>query len=516
MQDKKYGIDDGIEMRGGHMEVKHEDLAKTQEFKIPDTVFEEESAQEEKEAARLRAARTKAARIQKNIKDQYHWDESEWDEVDDEAMLERLEKGDGADGNGERRKSRPTAYDALNSRKRSASSGSGAKFTSQKIEDTSYRRGMLDEELSKTKKKKGRAPRVRTAHKAPGRSHAGLIIGLIFAVLVVAAIVVVLVTGVYRNWFFFWEGSGDQYSTSADSLAANVEEGQEYTLPLEITLESKAGNRIYYTLDGTEPNISSLKYDDPVRLRSADISEDTAEYTLRAVTYSDSSIKMDELKITFTVRKAEIDPPETTLPQGTYTSRQGITLSAEKGATIYYTYDADGSIPTTSSAVYSGTIEMLQGENILSAIAVNGSRVSQVVQYTYTLNLEANYSYDDAYNKIAEKMYEDGYQVSSSAPEVVTEETTKEQTKETTAAGGKETETTKEQQTTTAAKSSRVTIAVLYDGGTETIAGSYYYVIWVQLYYEDGREASGMYYGVDTVTGAIEKLANNDGSFSIS
>ena len=479
--------DDGIEMREGHMEVKGaSSVSDTQEFKIPDTVFEGVTEENLKEVEK---------RVQKgkqDIGEQYHWKDDEWEELDDEAMLEQLRKG------------------------------SGESFASQRVTGTSNRRTVKSEPVREQPVRNyNKNPRVRAAKKAPGRSHAGLVVLIIVLVLLAAAVTTVIVTGVYKQWFFFWEQDTDKQASSEDVLSCNVENGMEYSLPLEITLASQAGNRIYYTLDGSEPSVSSLKYNDPIVINKTDIDGEKADYVLKAVSYTSTSIKKAEISITFTVRKADIAEPQVSLPGGHYSSVQGITLTAEKGADIYYTYDAAGTVPSKSSTLYSGTIEMLPGTNILSAIAVNGDRVSQVMKVTYTLELTVNFSYTDAYNKVATKLSDEGYEISQYPPEkTTTKETTtaKETTKETTTSKEDRTETTKETTTTapTTTAQPKVTTAVLSDGGTVTIDNAQYYVIWVQLYYSNGYEASGMYYGVDSTTGAIVRLANNNGTFTIS
>lgn len=498
------GLDDGVEMRAGHMETAQgRSVSDTQKFTVPDTVFEGASEEEIVTAARKKAIR------KQELEDQYHWDKSEWEDLDDEAMLEKL-RSDNPDS-----------------------------FTGQEIDEPEYREKVerpvrtqtsRTSQISKTsgaskssqasRPANKRKPRVREAKKAPGGSHAGLIIGIIVSVLVMAAIGVILYTGIYKDWVF-WESDETHTTTVSDSLTCNVTEGGTYSLPLQITIESAANNRIYYTLDGTEPGNNSLKYNGPITISGDFVTWTEAPYTLRVVTYTSTSIKAAELTVNFTVRKPDIAAPIFSLSEGTYDTAQGITISAEQGATIYYTYDEWGTIPTTESNVYRGTIEMLGGTNVLSAIAVNGDRISEVAQVVYTLSLAINYSYSDAYNKIASKVSGEGYIVSEYEPETTT--TTATTTAPTEKA--KETETNidgkpKETETTTPATTApteapKVTTAVLYNSGNVSIGGANYYCIWVQLFYDNGERADGMYYGVDSSSGAIVRLVNNGGEFSI-
>lgn len=483
------GLDDGVEMLGGKMEaVGKPKVSDTQEFRVPDSVFDP-AAEEQK-----KAALKKNALKQKELKEQYHWDsKKDWEELDDEAMLEKLMSDEPAE------------------KKTSAS------FAGQDAGKPTYRRRETEKTASRERQAPRRKPRVREAKKAPGRSHAGLIAGIIVAVLVASAIGVILYTGVYKKWIF-WETEPDETerTTVADELTCNVTEGGTYSLPLRITVESSAGNRIYYTLDGSEPGNTSLKYNGPIAISGDYVTWTESPYTLRVVTYTSTSIKAATLDVNFTVRKPDLAAPVFSLQGGEYDSAQGITISAEQGSTIYYTYDEWGTIPTQESNVYRGTIEMLGGTKILSAIAVNGDRISEVAQVMYTLNLAINFSYNDAYYKISSKLTSEGYQVVENEPTVVTTPETTEATKET-----KPDETTKEGETTTAPAPTttvptlppKVTMAVLYNSGQVTIGGANYYCIWVQLFYENGEKANGLYYGVDSTTGAIVRMTNSGGEF---
>jgi hypothetical protein len=70
---------------------------------------------------------------------------------------------------------------------------------------------------------------------------------------------------------------------------------------------------------------------------------------------------------------------------GSFTKAQQVTLSdGTAGATIYYTID--GSVPTTSSAVYSSPISVDSGSVTIKALAqAPGLSASSVVSATYTI-----------------------------------------------------------------------------------------------------------------------------------
>jgi hypothetical protein len=76
--------------------------------------------------------------------------------------------------------------------------------------------------------------------------------------------------------------------------------------------------------------------------------------------------------------------PAFSLPAGSYTSAQSVTISdATAGAVIYYT--VNGSTPTTNSTVYSAPITVSSTETINAFAVANGKTASPVASATYTI-----------------------------------------------------------------------------------------------------------------------------------
>ena len=91
-------------------------------------------------------------------------------------------------------------------------------------------------------------------------------------------------------------------------------------------------------------------------------------------TYSDYS----------TTCSAAPQAPTFSVGTGTYNSVQTVTITAEDGATIYYTLD--GTAPTTASTVYSSALTINE-TTTLKAIAVKDEVSSAITSATYTINL---------------------------------------------------------------------------------------------------------------------------------
>ena len=137
-----------------------------------------------------------------------------------------------------------------------------------------------------------------------------------------------------------------------------------------VTLTCNTENAvIHYTLDGTDPDVSSTVYISPFTL-----SDNT---TIKAI-----AIKND--KTSAIVTKVYEAPEQTivTEPEIIITENGEVTLvNSTDGATIYYT--TDGTNPSTSSQVYSEAFVIASGTTI-KAIAVKNSVQSLIVSKTYT------------------------------------------------------------------------------------------------------------------------------------
>lgn len=315
----------------------------------------------------------------------------------------------------------------------------------------------------------------RAAERARKKKRTIIIVSVIAAVVIAAVIGILIAT------------SGKKKEEAAeDVITCSVENGGTYATPLEITLWSDQDSRLVYTLDGTEPSVSTgTKYAQPIELTNKDLTGESMEMTLIVFAYKqDASVKVGELRVTFTVTRSQISAPWMDLESGDYYETQYISIAADEGCTIYYTYD--GSTPSENSTKYTGPIEMLRGNNVLSAIAVDESGMtSDVSSAVYNLIIESWISYDEAVGNVMGYLVDQGL-IESSEPD--------ENGYYKVPGGG--------------------TRRVI-NGGEAVVDNTNYYVIQVD-YMNDGSSVQATtYYGVDDRTGEVIRLNRSGMSFVI-
>ena len=149
-----------------------------------------------------------------------------------------------------------------------------------------------------------------------------------------------------------------------------------YTASQSVTIsDATSGTAIYYTTNGTTPTTSSTKYAGAITVGATETLEAIAVET----GYTNSAVAT----AVYTINPV-LPAPTFSPAAGTYTTSQSVTVSdATSGTTIYYT--TNGTTPTTSSSVYSGSITVSATET-LEAIAVEtGYSNSAVSKAAYTI-----------------------------------------------------------------------------------------------------------------------------------
>lgn len=172
--------------------------------------------------------------------------------------------------------------------------------------------------------------------------------------------------------------------------AANIPSG-EILAETKITLTcATEGAAIYYTTDGSEPEIKEeLLYRNPILVN--------APVTIKAMAVKDGYQNSTVVTYTYTISQAEPDKfvyaPTADVPSGKVDKGTKITLTCvTEEASIYYT--TDGSEPTAEDAALYENPIIINETVTIKAIAVKGENTSTVSTYTYEVS-DGNQGGDD-------------------------------------------------------------------------------------------------------------------------
>lgn len=244
-----------------------------------------------------------------------------------------------------------------------------------------------------------------------------------------------------------------------------------YDKYLSIKLSAGSKERIYYTLDDSEPTANSTEYTTEIKL------DKEGKYTIKAIAVNDKGISSKVASNTYQISPSEIDGPVITPSGGQYTEEKEITVEVPEGMKCYYTYGDKAVTPTNKDTEYTAPVKMLRGKNIFSAILVSESGVvSDVTQNIYQLSISRSLTYDDALvvlknyivsNDIAAKVNDNDY-----------------------------------------VKKDGLIINFVYNSIVNVDSDEYYVINAVEKN-SLGSAVTTNYYGVDTVTGAVVKLTSD-------
>lgn len=135
------------------------------------------------------------------------------------------------------------------------------------------------------------------------------------------------------------------------------------------------GSEVFYTLDGTEPDKKSLKYEDGIKLT------EEKTYILKYIAYNEKSIPSDIGQAAYTIAFEAPESPRIMPASGKYEEAELIKVTAKQGCTIYYSFDEE---PTIESEVYTEPVEMKKGEHTFQAIAVDErGKISDIASRIY-------------------------------------------------------------------------------------------------------------------------------------
>jgi len=173
----------------------------------------------------------------------------------------------------------------------------------------------------------------------------------------------------------------------------------KFDVELSLELVTTDTNKIYYTLDGTDPTTKSLLYAEALSIKKGDT-------TVKAIAVNAVGTASDIVEQKYTVDFKAPEAPDISPVTGTYQEGQKIEVTNIKsGDTAYYTVTVDGTDPTKDSTPYTGPFVLPAGNNIVKVIIINQYNLSSsITSKNYTVVASRTYTYDEALELLKARM----------------------------------------------------------------------------------------------------------------
>lgn len=160
------------------------------------------------------------------------------------------------------------------------------------------------------------------------------------------------------------------YTVNAPNLDRASGTYHEY-FEVSITSDQKDVT-VYYTLDGSTPTADSTRYEKPIRF------DREGSCVLQAVCINSMGIAGEIVRAEYKISLRAPDEPTVTPDGGAFTTPTTLHVTVPAGCTVYYTWD--GSTPSASSARCGGELEVPEGNNVLSLVAIDENGKSSNVR----------------------------------------------------------------------------------------------------------------------------------------
>lgn len=153
-----------------------------------------------------------------------------------------------------------------------------------------------------------------------------------------------------------------------------------------LKMSANTTGKIYYTLDGSNPNENSMVYTAPLILESG-------EYQVAALFVNDYGIKSEVARSWYVINLTVPEPPELLIYSGSYQVPTMIEVAVPETGTVYYTMD--GSNPTRDSLKYTEPVAMPLGRSNFKFVTISEEGVSSEIvsrSFDFTLNTDVTVS----------------------------------------------------------------------------------------------------------------------------
>ncbi len=176
----------------------------------------------------------------------------------------------------------------------------------------------------------------------------------------------------------------------------SLQEGY-YTSIQPLKLTTFGSGRIYYTMDGSEPDENSSLYTAPILLESGD-------YCIKAVYINENEVSSNVVTKNYHIEIDQLSTPDVTAVSGDY--EFPINIEVTDGEDVYYT--TDGTDPTQNSTAYAGPIPMPLGKSVFRFIRIAEGRKSEIVERSYNLVMNTEFTPEEAVQEIVDYAIQSG------------------------------------------------------------------------------------------------------------
>lgn len=154
---------------------------------------------------------------------------------------------------------------------------------------------------------------------------------------------------------------------------ASLQSG-EYSQPIEVTLSGNGS--IYYTVDGSEPSVNSLKYQDKIELKLE------GTHHIKTMMVDNRGVESKIKTYSYTLKFESIKNPIANLNSGSYSSSQTVKLSNPNNiGTIYYSIDGKEPYKKYTSAIKINSTATLKAR----IVDENTNRKSEIASWKYEI-----------------------------------------------------------------------------------------------------------------------------------
>ena len=183
----------------------------------------------------------------------------------------------------------------------------------------------------------------------------------------------------------------DKYVDYLVDVPKPSEEPGTYEEAIALKLLAPGKGEVYYTLDGSDPDLRSQKYINPILL-------DVGHHVVKAIYINSYQISSEIVSLEYGINAKEIAVPVIDLEEGAYTEPQYITLTLpNEDCQVYYT--TDGSKPGIESFLYEHPIPLPLGTSKYAfAICDENGNFGDACHVKYTFDMQLPMTAEHARN----------------------------------------------------------------------------------------------------------------------